>query len=143
VIELFPAKWRDEGLSLSGSVQPSIVILVMHVITTFVELSNLFPHLSMIHGIFTTYFTYLTNFSQFHISCIQKTDNRLYFTVSRALDRIYWYIHICIYFIVYSIYVEYIIFNIFVPDWCDIAHFNLNICKLFLDMLHISSITCL
>ena len=60
--------------------------LVMHVITTFVELPNPFPHHSITHGIFTAYFTYLTmNISRFHISCIQTTDNRPYFTVGGAL----------------------------------------------------------
>jgi hypothetical protein len=47
--------------------------LVMHVITTFSELSLHFPHHSITHGISTVYFTYLMNISQFHISCIQKT----------------------------------------------------------------------
>jgi hypothetical protein len=36
---------------------------------------------SITHGIFTVYFTYLTmNISRFHIYCIQKPDNRPYFT---------------------------------------------------------------
>ena len=61
----------------------------MHVITTFVELSNTFSHHSITHGIFTVYFTYLTmNISQFHISCIQKTYNRPHFTVGRVLDHL-------------------------------------------------------
>jgi hypothetical protein len=61
----------------------------MHFITTFVGLSNTFPHHSITHGIFTAYFTYLTtNISRFHISCIQKTDTRPYFTVGGALDHL-------------------------------------------------------
>ena len=52
--------------------RPAAPRLVMHVITTFVELCNLFPHHSITHGIFTVYFTYLTmNISRFHISCIK------------------------------------------------------------------------
>ena len=55
----------------------------------FVELSNPFPHHSITHGIFTVYFTYLTmNISRFHISCIQQTNNRPYFTVGGALDHL-------------------------------------------------------
>ena len=69
--------------------QPAAPRLVMHIITTFVELSNLFSHHSITHEIFTVYFTYLTmNISRFHISCIQKTDNRPYFTVGRKLDHL-------------------------------------------------------
>jgi hypothetical protein len=61
----------------------------MHVITTFVELSNPFVHQPITHSIFTVHFTYLTmNISRFHISCIQKTDNRPYFTVGGALDNL-------------------------------------------------------
>jgi hypothetical protein len=59
---------------------------------TFYELRstvNPFPHHSIIHGIFTVYFTYLTtNMSQIHISCIKITDNRPYFTVGGALDHL-------------------------------------------------------
>jgi hypothetical protein len=63
--------------------------LFVHVITTFIELSNPFPHHSITHGIFIIYFTYLTmNISQFHISYIQKTDNRPYFTVGGMLDHL-------------------------------------------------------
>ena len=59
----------------------------MHVITTFVELSNPFPHHSITHDIFTVHFTYLTmNISRFYISFIQKTDKGPYFTVGGALD---------------------------------------------------------
>jgi hypothetical protein len=61
----------------------------MHVITTFVELSNPFPHHSITHDIFTLHFTYLTmNINRFHISCIQETDNKPYFTVGGALDHL-------------------------------------------------------
>jgi hypothetical protein len=61
--------------------------LIVHVIMTFVELSNPFPHHSITHDIFVVYFTYLTmNISWFHISCIQKTDNRPYFMVGIALN---------------------------------------------------------
>jgi hypothetical protein len=67
--------------------RPPAPRLVMHFITNFVELSNPFPHHSITHGIFTVYFIYLTmNISWFHISCIQKMDNRPYFTVGGALD---------------------------------------------------------
>jgi hypothetical protein len=60
----------------------------MHVITTFVELYNSFPHHSVTHGILTLYFTYLTmNISRFHISCIRKT-NKYYFTIGGALDHL-------------------------------------------------------
>jgi hypothetical protein len=53
--------------------QPAAPWLVMRVITTFMELSNPFPHHSIIHGIFTIYLTHLTmNISQIHISCTQK-----------------------------------------------------------------------
>ena len=62
--------------------------LVMRVITTFSELSLHFPHHSITHGISIVYFTYLMNISQFHISCIQKTDNRLYFTVGKVLNHL-------------------------------------------------------
>jgi hypothetical protein len=60
----------------------------MHVITNFIEISNQFPHRSITNGISTLHFTYLTmNISRFHISCIQKTDNRAYFTVGGTLDH--------------------------------------------------------
>jgi hypothetical protein len=68
---------------------PATLQLVMHVITTFVELSNPFPHRSITHGIFTVFFTYLMmDISQFHISFIQKMDNRPYFTVGGALNHL-------------------------------------------------------
>ena len=61
----------------------------MHVITTFVEVANSLPRHCITHGIFTVYFTYLAmNISRFHISCIQKTDNRPYCTVGGALDHL-------------------------------------------------------
>jgi hypothetical protein len=69
--------------------RPASPRLVMPVITIFFELFNSFPHHSITYGIFTVCFTYLTmNISRFHISCIQKTDNKPYFTVSEALDRL-------------------------------------------------------
>jgi hypothetical protein len=63
--------------------------LVVHIITTFVQLSNPFPHHSITRGIFTLYFTYLMIIiSWFHISCIQKMDKRPYFTVGRVLNHL-------------------------------------------------------
>ena len=60
---------------------------VTPIITTFVELPNPFPYHSITHDSFTVYCTYLTmDISRFHISCFQKTDYRLYFTVGRVLD---------------------------------------------------------
>jgi hypothetical protein len=71
------------------SARPAASRLIMHVFTTFVELSDAFPHHSITHGIFTVDLTYLAmNVSQFHISCIQKTDYRPYFTVGEPLDRL-------------------------------------------------------
>ena len=69
--------------------RPAAPRLVMLVITIFFELSNSFPHYSITYGIFTVCFTYLTmNISRFYISWIQKTDNKPYFTVGGALDRL-------------------------------------------------------
>ena len=34
-----------------------------------------------------------------------------------------------------------LLFHIFVLDLCDTLHFNVNICKLFLDMFYILTIT--
>ena len=66
--------------------RPAAPRLLMHVITTFVEHSDEFPHHSITHDIFTVCFTYMTtNISRFYISCIQKTDNKPYFTVGGAL----------------------------------------------------------
>jgi hypothetical protein len=67
----------------------------MHVITILIELSNPFPHRSITHGIVTVYFTYLMmNISWFHVSCIQKTDNRPYFTITGALDHLEHFKHL-------------------------------------------------
>jgi hypothetical protein len=71
------------------SARPGASRLIMHVLTTFIELSDPFPHHSITHGIFTVDFTYLAmNVSWFHISCIPKTDYRPYFTVGGPLDRL-------------------------------------------------------
>ena len=67
----------------------AVPLLVIYIITTFVELSNPFPHHSTTPGILTTYFTYLAmNNSRFHVSCIRKMNNRPYFTVGGALDHL-------------------------------------------------------
>ena len=68
---------------------PAAPWLIMHIIMTFIELSNSFTYHSITHGILTIYVRYLSLYtSQFHISCIQKKDNRPYFTVGRALDHL-------------------------------------------------------
>jgi hypothetical protein len=67
----------------------AVPLLAIYIITTFVELSNPFPHHSITHGILTVYFTYLTmNISRFHVSCIQTTDIIPHFTVGGALDHL-------------------------------------------------------
>jgi hypothetical protein len=69
--------------------RPAASRLIMHVLMTFIELSDPFPHHSITHGIFTVHFIYLAMIvSRFHISCIQKTDYRPYFRVGGPLDRL-------------------------------------------------------
>jgi hypothetical protein len=63
--------------------------VITDVIMPFFEISNPFLHHSITYGIFTAYFTYLTmNICRFHIYWIQKTDNRPYFLVGGALERL-------------------------------------------------------
>jgi hypothetical protein len=68
--------------------QPAALWLIMHVITTFIELSNPLPHHSITHGIFTIYFTGDDEYQLVSRLAFKTTDNRTYFTVSRVLDHL-------------------------------------------------------
>jgi len=67
--------------------------IIMHIFASFIKQLHSSPYHWTTHGMFSLHVTKLTNFSRFHILCIQETDYRPHFTCGGILYFLKHYKH--------------------------------------------------